>query len=66
MITFSIMIGGKKSPPHIENDVSRGQQSLIASSNLCAMVPLEKYYSGIFNFGISLTEIASPSRHQCN
>jgi hypothetical protein len=30
------------------------------------MVPLEKYYDGIFNFDISLTRITSPSRHLCN
>jgi hypothetical protein len=30
------------------------------------MVPLEKYYDGVFNFDISPTRINSPSRHLCN
>jgi hypothetical protein len=30
------------------------------------MVPLEKYYDGVFNFDISPTRITSPSRHLCN
>ncbi len=35
-IIFSVMVGGGKSPPHIENDVSRGQQS-----KLCGMILLK-------------------------
>jgi hypothetical protein len=30
------------------------------------MVPPKKYSSGVSNFDISLTKIASPSRHWCN
>lgn len=57
------MVGGEKSPPHIENDVSRGQQSYVAFPKLCGMIPLEKYLGGIFNFEKSPIRIAFPSRH---
>jgi hypothetical protein len=30
------------------------------------MVPLEKYFNGIFGFGIFPIGIAFPSRHWCN
>jgi len=55
------MVNRGKSPPHIENDVSKGRQF-----KLCGMIPLKNNSSGIFNFGKSCTRIAFPSRHQCN
>jgi hypothetical protein len=53
------MVGGGKSPPHTENDVSRGRRF-----KLCGMIPLKIYSSGIFNFGKSPTIIAFLSKHQ--
>jgi len=58
---FSVMVGGGKSPPHIENDVSNERQS-----KLCGMILLKKNSNGIFNFGKSPTIIAFPSRRRCN
>ncbi len=64
-ITSFLLIGGGKSPPHIENVVSRGRQSSIAFLKRCAMVPLQKYYGGISNSNISPSRITSPYMLMC-
>jgi len=59
---FLISIGGRKSPPHTKNDVSKGWQFSTTSIELCNIVPLEKHFDGISNLGISPTGVAFPSR----
>jgi hypothetical protein len=39
---------------------------LVDSLEFYAMFPLEKYYGGVSNFGISPIGIAFLSRHVCN
>jgi hypothetical protein len=61
-----VLVGGGKNTPRTKNDVLGGRWSLVAFPELCAMVPLKKYYSGVSNSCIIPIKIASPFRHWCN
>lgn len=65
-MTFLVLVGGGKSPPHTKYEVLGGAWSLATLLGLCAMFPSKKYSSGVSNFVISPIKTTSPSKHRCN